>query len=412
MSKSSTNIIIRKSGKMKLSKRGLQVKESSTLAITAKAKKMASEGIDLAAFTAGEPDFDTPEHIRDEAIRAINIGFTRYTPSSGTLELRKAICDKLKRDNGLTYEPAQIVVSNGAKHSLTNAFMAILNEGEEVIVPAPFWLSYPEMVHIAGGKPVVIESSSANGYKITRKELESVYTSKTKALILNSPNNPTGAVYSEAELKEIADFIVEKDIFVVADEIYEELVYSGVKHVSIANFNEEIFKRTIVINGFSKGYAMTGWRLGYAAAVKEIADIMSNIQSHMTSNPNSITQMAAIVALNSDQTSVKNMCVEFEKRRDYICDRAAKIPHISFNRPDGAFYLYIDVSGLYGKEVKGTAIKSAADVGSVLLTSYDTVVVPCADFGAPNHIRLSYAISMDDIKKGMDRFERFVSENY
>ncbi|MCL2565352.1 MAG: pyridoxal phosphate-dependent aminotransferase [Defluviitaleaceae bacterium] len=397
---------------MKLSKRGLQVKESSTLAITAKAKKMASEGIDLAAFTAGEPDFDTPEHIRDEAIRAINIGFTRYTPSSGTLELRKAICDKLKRDNGLTYEPAQIVVSNGAKHSLTNAFMAILNEGEEVIVPAPFWLSYPEMVHIAGGKPVVIESSSANGYKITRKELESVYTSKTKALILNSPNNPTGAVYSEAELKEIADFIVEKDIFVVADEIYEELVYSGVKHVSIANFNEEIFKRTIVINGFSKGYAMTGWRLGYAAAVKEIADIMSNIQSHMTSNPNSITQMAAIVALNSDQTSVKNMCVEFEKRRDYICDRAAKIPHISFNRPDGAFYLYIDVSGLYGKEVKGTAIKSAADVGSVLLTSYDTVVVPCADFGAPNHIRLSYAISMDDIKKGMDRFERFVSENY
>ena len=404
--------MIRMRGKMRLSERGLQVKESSTLAITAKAKKMASEGIDLAAFTAGEPDFDTPEHIRDEAIRAINIGFTRYTPSSGTVELRKAICDKLKRDNGLTYEPAQIVVSNGAKHSLTNAFMAILNEGEEVIVPAPFWLSYPEMVHIAGGKPVVLESSPANGYKITKKELESVYTSKTKALILNSPNNPTGAVYSEAELKDIADFIVEKDIFVVADEIYEELVYSGVKHVSIASFNEEIFKRTIVINGFSKGYAMTGWRLGYAAAAKDIADIMSNMQSHMTSNPNSITQMAAIVALNSDQSSVKNMCVEFEKRRDYICERAAKIPHLSFNRPEGAFYLYIDVSGLYGKEVKGTVINSAADVGSVLLSAYDTVVVPCADFGAPNHIRLSYAISMDDIKKGMDRFEKFVNENY
>ena len=397
---------------MRLSEKGLQVKESSTLAITAKAKKMASEGIDLAAFTAGEPDFDTPEHIRDEAIRAINIGFTRYTPSSGTLELRKAICDKLKRDNNLTYEPAQIVVSNGAKHSLTNAFMAILNEGEEVIIPAPFWLSYPEMVHIAGGKPVVIESNPSNGYKVTRKELEGVYTSKTKALILNSPNNPTGAVYSEAELKDIASFIVEKDIFVVADEIYEELVYSGVKHVSIASFNEEIFKRTIVINGFSKGYAMTGWRLGYAAASKDIADIMSNIQSHMTSNPNSITQMAAIVALNSDQTSVKNMCAEFEKRRDYICERASKIPHISFNRPEGAFYLYIDVSGLYGKEVKGTAVKSAADVGNILLTGYDTVVVPCADFGAPDHIRLSYAISMEDIKKGMDRFEQFVKENY
>jgi len=397
---------------MKLSERGLQVKESSTLAITAKAKKMASEGIDLVAFTAGEPDFDTPEHIREEAIRAINIGFTRYTPAPGTVELRKAICGKLKRDNSLTYEPAQIVVSNGAKHSLTNAFMAILNEGDEVIVPAPFWLSYPEMVHIAGGKSVIIQSDPGNGYKMTRKELESAYTSKTKALILNSPSNPTGAVYSEAELKEIADFVVEKDIFVIADEIYEELVYGGVKHVSIASFNEEIFKRTIVINGFSKGYAMTGWRLGYAAAVKEIADIMSNIQSHMTSNPNSITQMAAIVALEGDQAAVKNMRVEFEKRRDYICDRADKIPHLKFNRPDGAFYLYIDVSGLYGKTVKGVEIKSAADVGDVLLSAYDTVVVPCADFGAPDHIRLSYAIAMADIEKGMDRIEKFVKENY
>ena len=397
---------------MRLSERGLQVKESSTLAITAKAKKMASEGKDLAAFTAGEPDFDTPEHIRDEAIRAINIGFTRYTPSSGTLELRKAICEKLKKDNGLTYEPAQIVVSNGAKHSLTNAFMAILNEGEEVIVPAPYWLSYPEMVHIAGGKPVVLETKASNGYKMTKKELEGACTGKTKALILNSPNNPTGAVYSEAELKEIADFVVEKDIFVIADEIYEELVYSGVKHVSIASFNEEIYKRAIVINGFSKGYAMTGWRLGYAAAVKEIADIMSNIQSHMTSNPNSITQMAAVVALSADQASVKNMRAEFEKRRDYICERAAKIPNLSFNRPDGAFYLYIDVSGLYGKTVNGVAINSAADVGGVLLSGYDTVVVPCADFGAPNHIRLSYAIAMKEIEKGMDRLEKFVKDNY
>jgi len=397
---------------MKLSVRGLQVKESSTLAITAKAKKMASEGIDLVAFTAGEPDFDTPEHIREEAIKAINTGFTRYTASSGTPELRKAICDKLKRDNGLTYEPGHIVVSNGAKHSLTNAFMAILNEGEEVIVPAPFWLSYPEMVHIAGGKSVIIQSSPENGYKVTRKELESAYTPKTKALILNSPNNPTGAVYSEAELRDIAEFIVEKDIFVIADEIYEELVYSGIKHISIASFNDEIFKRTIVVNGFSKGYAMTGWRMGYAAASKEIADIMSNIQSHMTSNPSSITQMASVVALNGDQATVKAMRAEFEKRRDYICDRAAKIPHLKFNRPDGAFYLYIDVSGLYGKTVKGVEVKSAADVGNVLLSEYDTVVVPCADFGAPDHIRLSYAIAMGDIEKGMDRIEKFVKENY
>jgi len=397
---------------MRLSESGLQVKESSTLAITAKAKKMASEGIDLAAFTAGEPDFDTPEHIRDEAIRAINIGFTRYTPASGTLDLRKAICDKIKRENGLSYEPSQIVVSNGAKHSLTNAFMAILNPGEEVIVPEPYWLSYPEMVHIAGGKPVSLKSNPENGYKVTRKDLESVYTSKTKALILNSPNNPTGAVYTEAELKEIADFAVERDIFVIADEIYEKLVYSGTKHVSIGGFNEEIYKRTILINGFSKGYAMTGWRLGYAAATKDVAEVMGNIQSHMTSNPNSITQMAAVVALNGDQSSVETMRVEFEKRRDYICDRAAQIPHIKFNRPDGAFYLYLEVSGLYGKNVKGKDINSASDVADVLINDYNTVVVPCADFGAPDHMRLSYAISMDDIKKGMDRIENFVKENY
>jgi aspartate aminotransferase len=397
---------------MKLSERGLQVKESSTLAITAKAKKMVSEGADLVAFTAGEPDFDTPAHISEEAIRAINIGFTRYTPSSGTLELRKAICDKLKNDNGLIYEPGQIVVSNGAKHSLTNAFMAILNEGDEVIVPAPFWLSYPEMIHIAGGKPVVLNSSADNGYKITRKELEGVYTAKTKAIILNSPNNPTGAVYSEAELREIADFVVEKDIFIIADEIYEELVYTGARHISVAGFSEEILKRAIVINGFSKGYAMTGWRLGYAAAPKAVADIMSNMQSHMTSNPNSITQMAAVVALTADQASVKKMRVEFEKRRDYICERASKVPNLTFNKPDGAFYLYIDVSKLYGKNVKGVDIKTASDVADVLLGSYGTVVVPCADFGAPNHIRLSYAIATNEIAKGMDRIESFVNENY
>ncbi|MDL2248549.1 pyridoxal phosphate-dependent aminotransferase [Tyzzerella sp. OttesenSCG-928-J15] len=397
---------------MNLSARALQVKESSTLAITATAKKMAADGIDLAAFTAGEPDFDTPAHISAEAKRAIDIGFTRYTPASGTLELRKAICDKLKRENGLTYEPSQIVVSNGAKHSLTNAFMAILNEGEEVIIPAPYWLSYPQMVHIAGGKAVELQGNPDNGFKVTRKDLESVYTNKTKAIILGTPNNPTGAVYSKEELMEIAEFVVEKDIFVVADEIYEKLVYSGVKHISMASFNEEIYNRTILINGFSKGYAMTGWRMGYAAAPKAVAQVMGNIQSHMTSNPNSITQMAAVVALTGDQQCVEDMRVEFEKRRDYICERAAKIPHIKFNKPDGAFYLYLDVSALYGKNVKGTDIKSAADVATVLINDYNTVVVPCADFGAPDYVRLSYAISMANIEKGMDRLEKFVKENY
>ncbi|MDR2899514.1 MAG: pyridoxal phosphate-dependent aminotransferase [Clostridiales bacterium] len=398
---------------MKLSEKAKQVKESSTLAITAKAKQMAADGIDLAAFTAGEPDFDTPQHIKDAAIKAINDGFTKYTASSGTVELRKAICTKFKNENGLSYTPAQIVVSNGAKHSLTNAFMAILNPGDEVMVPVPYWLSYPEMVHIAGGTAVPVNSSADNGYKLTRADLDGAYTSKTKAIILNSPSNPTGAVYSKAELQVVADFAVEKDIFIIADEIYEKLVYSGVKHISIATLGEEVFKRTIVINGFSKGYAMTGWRMGYAAApTKEIADIMGNLQSHMTSNPNSITQVAAVAALLGDQSSVSAMRVEFEKRRDYIYDRASKIPHIKVIKPDGAFYLYVGVSGLYGKNVKGVDIKSAKDVADVLISDYGTVVVPCADFGAPDHIRLSYAISMANITKGMDRIEQFVKENY
>lgn len=397
---------------MKLSTKALQVKASSTLSITATAKKMKADGIDVVAFTAGEPDFDTPAHIKEAAIEAINSGFTRYTDSSGTLELRQAICDKLKNDNGLHYEPSQIVVSNGAKHSLTNAFIAILDPEDEVLIPAPYWLSYPEMVHIAGGVAVGVPSGPEKGYKVTPEDLEKHLTNKTKAFIINSPNNPTGVVYSREELQALADFAVKHDLYVISDEIYEKLVYSSVEHVSIASFNEEIYNRTIVINGFSKGYAMTGWRLGYAAAPKEIAAAMGNVQSHMTSNACSITQKAGYAALTGCQQSVEDMRVDFEKRRDYIFERASKIPHIKVMKPEGAFYLFMDLSALYGKAVNGVEIKSAADAASILVKDYNVVVIPCADFGSPDNIRLSYAISHENIKKGMDRIEKFVNDNF
>ena len=397
---------------MKLSEMALKVKESSTLSITANAKQLSEQGVDLAAFTAGEPDFDTPSHIKQAAIDAINAGFTKYTPSSGIVDLRKAICKKLKEDNGLSYEAGQIVVSNGAKHSLSNIFLAILNKDDEVIVPAPFWLSYPEMIHIAGGKSVIVNTKAANDFKVTIDELEKACSNKTKALILNSPNNPTGAVYNRDELEKISKFAIKNDIIVIADEIYEKLVYSGVEHISIASLNDEIYKRTIIVNGFSKGYAMTGWRLGYTASSKEIANAMANIQSHMTSNPNSMAQKGAVEAILGDQECVETMRVEFEKRRDFIYNKAKSIPLISCNKPDGAFYLFVDITNLLKKEVKNIILNDAKDVAEVLLKEYNVVVVPCADFGFPNHVRLSYAISMEDIEKGMSRIEKFIKENY
>lgn len=397
---------------VELSEKALQVKASSTLSITATAKKMKEDGIDVVMFTAGEPDFNTPSHINQAAISAIHEGFTKYTDSSGTAELRKAVCSKLKEDNNLTYEPSQIVVSNGAKHALVNTFTAILNEGDEVLIPSPYWLSYPEMVHIAGGRAVSVTTCAENNYKASADDFKKKLTNKTKAIVLNSPNNPTGMVYTREELESIADFAVQNNLYVVSDEIYEKLVYGNIQHISIASLNDEIYKRTIVINGFSKGYAMTGWRLGYSAASKEISAVMGSVQSHMTSNPCSITQKAGLAALTGSQESVEEMRVSFEKRRDYIYERAVKIPLIKTIKPEGAFYLFIDVSGLYGKTKGGKEIKSAADVADVLVKEYNTVVIPCADFGSPDHIRLSYAISQENIEKGMDRIEEFVKENF
>lgn len=396
---------------MELSRRAERIKPSSTLAISAKASELKSQGFDIVGFGVGEPDFETPEYIKEAGIKAIKDGFTRYTPASGITELRKAVAKKLKDDNGLDYDFTQIIISNGAKHALINAFMAILNEGDEVIIPAPYWLSYSEIVNIAGGVPVIVKTKKENNYMLTREELDAAYTEKTKALVIVSPSNPTGMVSSIDDLKMIADFAVEKDIIVIADEIYEKLIYDeDKKHISLASLGKEIYDRTIIINGVSKSYAMTGWRIGYTASNPKIAKLIGSLQSHMTSNPNSIAQKATLAAIEGPQDCVKEMCVEFKKRRDYIFEREEKIPFITALKPEGAFYLFIDVSGLYGKKYEGVEINSAADMADLLIEKKLVAVVPCADFGMPDHIRLSYATSLEMIKKGMDRIEEFVNE--
>ncbi len=394
---------------MELSKRALQIKPSGTMAISARAAELKAAGLDVVAFGTGEPDFDTPAHIREAGIRAIENGETRYTAAAGTPALRQAVCDKFKRDNQLDYTPAQVIISNGAKHSLVNVFMAILNEGDEVIIPAPYWLSYSEMVKIAGGVPIIIHTKKENNFMLTKEELEAAYTPKIKALVLTSPSNPTGMVTSLADLQMIADFAISHDIFVVSDEIYEKLIYEDdKKHISIASLGKEIYDRTIVINGVSKSYAMTGWRIGFAAAPLEVAKLMAALQSHMASNPNSIAQAATIAALNGPQDCVAEMCKEFKKRRDYIFEREEAIPLLSALKPEGAFYLFVDVSGTYGKTYEGRLISSAADFAAVLLDKKYVAVVPCADFGMPDYIRLSYATSMALIEEGMNRIEAMV----
>ncbi len=396
---------------MKLSEKALGIKPSSTLSITEKAGVLRGEGKDVISFSVGEPDFDTPDHIKKAAIDAINEGFTKYTPAAGTVELRKAVAKKLKEDNGLDYDYTQIVISNGAKHSLVNALMAIVNPGDEVIIPAPFWLSYAEMVRIAGGTPVIVYTKAENNFELSREILESAYTDKTKAVIVTTPSNPTGMVLTEKCLREIADFAVEKDIIVIADEIYEKLIYSkDKKHISIASFGKEIYERTITVNGVSKSYAMTGWRIGYTASSKQIAKLMASMQSHMTSNPNSIAQMAALAAIEGPQDCVEDMREKFEERRDYIYDRVAKMPYLKTLKPEGAFYLFVDFSGIYGKKYNDIVLESAAQIGALLLDEELIAVVPCADFGMPDYIRFSYATSNENIKKGMDRLEDFISK--
>lgn len=392
-----------------LSKKAAGVKPSSTLAITAKAKAMKAEGIDIVGFGAGEPDFNTPDHINEAAIKAIRDGFTKYTPASGTEELKKAISEKFKEFNGLTYAPNQVVISNGGKHSLTNIFQAILNPGDEVIIPAPYWLTYPEIVKLSDGVPVYVYGEKSNGYKVTAKQVRAVVSENTKALILNTPSNPTGMVYSEEELRAIAEVAVEKDFYIVADEMYEYLIYGEKKHISVATLGEEIYKRTITCSGVSKSYAMTGWRIGYTGSSAEIAKLMGSIQSHQTSNPNSIAQKAALEALTGDQSPLDTMRAEFDKRRQYMYERVVKMPLLETMEPEGAFYVFIDFAKVLDKSYKGEKIGSASRAAEILIEDYQVAVIPCADFGFDNFIRLSYAISLESIEKGLDRLEKFVS---
>ncbi len=392
---------------LNLSKKGLEISPSVTLEITAKAKEMKAKGIDVISFGAGEPDFNTPENIRKEGIRAIEEGLTNYTPASGITELKEAVCAKFKRDNNLEYSPENIVISNGAKHSIFNALLAILNPGDEVIVGVPYWVSYPELIKIAGGKPVYIKTIEENEFKFTVEDLEKVKTNNTKAIILNSPSNPTGSIYNRKELEAIAEWAVRNNIFVISDEIYEKLVYDD-EHISIASLNEDIKKLTIVINGMSKAYSMTGWRIGFLAADKEIAKVISNIQSHTTSNPCSISQYASVVGLNGDQTAIEEMRKQFEERRNYMVDAVNSISGISCRKPKGAFYIMVNIKELKGKTIRGVKINSSLDLARVLLDEGKVAVIPGIGFGDDDYFRLSYATSMKNIKEGLRRIKEVI----
>ncbi len=388
---------------MRLSSRVKSVSPSLTLAITAKAKKMKQEGLDVVGFGSGEPDFDTPEAIKSAAIRAIQQGFTKYTAESGTDELKKAVCDKVQKDNGLTYNLSQVVVSCGAKHSLYNIIQAVCEKGDEVIIPSPYWLSYPEMAILAEAKPVFIETGDSSGFRISLPALEKAITKKTKIVIINSPSNPTGAIYSKEALGEIGKVAAEKGILVISDEIYEKIIFDGNPHVSIASLGEDIFKNTVVVNGVSKSFAMTGWRIGYLASPdNELVTAIKNIQSHSTSNPASISQMAALEALTNSGTIVGEMKNQFEKRRDYIVDRINKIKGLSCLKPEGAFYIFCRINK------KGL---SSMEVTDRLLDEAKVAVVPGKVFGSDAHIRLSFATSMENIEKGINRIEEWFFKN-
>ncbi len=388
-----------------VSRRANRVSPSPTLAINAKAKAMQAEGVDVVNFGAGEPDFDTPQHIKDAAAASLQSGFTKYTPTSGTADLKNAICEKLERDNHLSYKPSEVIVSLGAKHSIYNAMLATVDPGDEVIIPAPYWVSYPEMVGLADGKSVYVDCDESTGFTVPVDVLREAVTPKTRMLILNSPSNPTGGVYNRQQLEEIAELAVEKGFYVLSDEIYEKITYDGREHVSIASFGEDIKKLTITINGFSKAFSMTGWRLGYTAAEKGIVDAMEAIQSHSASNLVSFTQPAAVAALRGDQGVVTQMVEEFDKRRRYIVERLNGIKGISCAMPGGAFYVFPNVSGLYNEEIAGSDA-----LCDFLLEEAKVAAVAGSGFGADKYIRLSYATSMGNIEKGLDRIAAAVTK--
>jgi len=383
----------------RLAERLKKVKPSSTLAITSKAKKLKSDGLDVINLAAGEPDFDTPDFVKDSGIEAIRKGFTKYTPTTGIPELKKLISEKLKKDNSLEYNTKQIVVSCGAKHSIFNALFVLLDPKEEVLIPQPYWVSYPEMAYLCSGLPRFIKTLPENNFKITTRQLKEQLSSKTKVLILNSPSNPTGCVYSEEELRGIAEICVKNKIFVISDEIYEKLIYGGLRHVSIAGFNKDIYDLTVTINGLSKSFSMTGWRIGYLAAAPDISEAVSRLQDHSTSNPNSIAQKAAVAALSYSGDFFDKIIEEFEGRRDYCMERLSRMPGIKAVLPQGAFYIFCDISK--------TGLKSQ-DFANRLLEEKYVGLIPGDGFGMNSYVRISFATSLEQLKKGMDRLGNFL----
>jgi aspartate aminotransferase len=392
-----------------LSHLALAIQPSTTMAIDSMFKQMKAEGQDVIGFGAGEPDFPTPDHIKEAGIQAIENNDTKYTPSVGTIELRKAICQRLKEDCGVDYEVGEIAVSNGAKPCVYVALRALVNPGDEVILPAPYWVSYIELIRMVGGVPVVVEASEEENFKITAEKLAAAITPKTKCMILNNPSNPTGMMYDRAELEALAKVCVEKDIYVISDEIYYRLVYDNKEFVSFAALGDEIKARTLLVNGVSKSYAMTGWRIGYVAAPAPIAKVIGNYLGHCTGSPCTISQKAAAVGLSSSQKSVEEMRKAFEERRNYMVKRMNQIEGVSCINPEGAFYVMMNVEKIFGKELFGTVIQNADDFGSLFLKYGKVAVVPGTGFGAPNFIRWSYATSMENIREGLDRLEKFLS---
>lgn len=388
---------------MSLSKRVSGIKPSPTLLIDAKAKALKAQGVDIVGFGAGEPDFDTPDNIKEAAIKAIKDGFTKYTPVAGIDELKDAIIEKFKRDNGLNYDRSEIIVSCGAKHSLYNIAQALFDPGDEIIIPSPYWVSYPDQATLNDANPVIVKTGG--DFLLTPELLNGKITSRTKALIINSPSNPTGMAYNKKILGSIAEIVMKHKIYVISDEIYEKIIYDGFEHVSIASLGNDIRALTFVVNGISKSHSMTGWRIGYTAGTKEVISAMTNIQSQSTSNPTSIAQKAAVEALRGPQDFVKKMVEEFYRRRKYMVERLNRMDGVSCVMPKGAFYAFPKVSSLYGRSFQGKVIKDSYDIAGYLLEEAKVAVVPGEPFGADDYIRLSYATSMENIKKGLDRIE-------
>lgn len=395
---------------IKLTERVKRIKPSPTIAIDTKAKAMKAEGIDVIGFGAGEPDFDTPEFIKQAAIEALKAGKTKYTPVGGVNELKDAIISKLKRENNLSYTRDEVIVSCGGKHSLYNIAQVLFEAGDEVIIPSPYWVSYPDQVIINDAIPVIIKTQEKNGFKITAEELEKAITPKTKAFILNSPSNPTGSAYSREELEALAAVLVKKNIICISDEIYEKIIYDGFKFTSIASLNDSIKNLTITVNGASKVYSMTGWRMGYAVGPKEIIQAMTKLQGQVTTNINSITQWACVAALNGSQDFLKDWVEQFKNRRNYILERFATIPQVTCYKPEGAFYVFPNISAYLGKKGNGKVLNTDEELANHLLDHYKVAVVAGSGFGAPGFIRLSYATSMENIQKGVDRIEKGLKE--